>query len=481
MDGVSRCGGCVSVTQSDQMPQPRLSVIPSLIVLAALSLGGVRAGEEDFAIDRPHPRLLLTPRRHRLLRREHERKSPRWMQFEALMKGGSRMPEPGFAAALFYAASGEESYGRKAIRWALDDGDDPRQLAIVFDWCQDLLSDAERRRLIQRLRQAMGRRGSTDAIAAVRSRLFAAVALAGHIDGIEERELEWVVKDWWRGRIIPALRQGRNAIPRDQVYPLLEILHTVRDNLRIDLRMDDRRYFASFPLYLLLTYYPAIYPAPENSFHIPVIPTAGEPDLRVAALARAADLSLVALDPNALGTQFLQGWSTQDQFLMRGSFGIPYEFLWANPYQPGLSYYNAPLALHDESSGTVVVRSSWDGDAAWFWLRGDIMQTFEDGKIKPLNWDNFADPMVLGQTVVVPARDRQRFSVDTTDAVTYYLIGLKPGAKYDIEVDDEEMYEDTAGRGGILVMRFPAARKAGVRYRECPGVDFIVPLSRAFL
>ena len=39
-----------------------------------------------------------------------------------------------------------------------------------------------------------------------------------------------------------------------------------------------------------------------------------------------------------------------DHFLMRGPFGSPYEFLWANPYQPGLSYYHVPLVLHDPGS-----------------------------------------------------------------------------------------------------------------------------------
>ena len=34
--------------------------------------------------------------------------------------------------------------------------------------------------------------------------------------------------------------------------------------------------------------------------------------------------------------------------MLRGALGAPYEFLWANPYQPGLSFEHVPLVFHDE-------------------------------------------------------------------------------------------------------------------------------------
>jgi len=77
---------------------------------------------------------------------------------------------------------------------------------------------------------------------------------------------------------------------------------------------------------------------------------ASEPDLRRAALSRAAELSMVAYDSNAAGSQILQGWLMNDNFLLRGTFGAPYEFFWANPYQPGLSYYHAPCSCTTTSS-----------------------------------------------------------------------------------------------------------------------------------
>src|SRR5437870_9480202 len=63
--------------------------------------------EEEFRVYTEHPRLLLRPQRLRLLKRERERQSMRWKQFEALIAGGAAMPEPGFACALFHAVNGD--------------------------------------------------------------------------------------------------------------------------------------------------------------------------------------------------------------------------------------------------------------------------------------------------------------------------------------------------------------------------------------
>ena len=93
---------------------------------------------------------------------------------------------------------------------------------------------------------------------------------------------------------------------------------------------------------------------------------------------------MVAYDTNARENQFLQGWLMQDRFLLRGAFGVPYEFLWANPYQPGLSPFYMPLYAYDELSGRVFVRSSWEDDASWFGCFDGESQKFEQGRIQVL-------------------------------------------------------------------------------------------------
>src|SRR4051794_29475086 len=85
--------------------------------------------DEEFRVYNEHPRLFLTAQRLRLLKRERERDSPRWRQFEALAKGAAELPEPGFAEALFFSVTGDADQGRRAVDWALGTGSDLRQLA----------------------------------------------------------------------------------------------------------------------------------------------------------------------------------------------------------------------------------------------------------------------------------------------------------------------------------------------------------------
>src|SRR5205823_2286428 len=95
-------------------------------------------------------------------------------------------------------------------------------------------------------------------------------------------------------------------------------------------------------------------------------------------------LETVAYDTNAIPNQFLQGWLIQDRFMLRGVFGAPYEFLWANPYLPGLAYSHLPMELHDPRSGSLFLRSDWEEDADWFALHEGQAQLFRDGHITVL-------------------------------------------------------------------------------------------------
>ena len=138
------------------------------------------------------------------------------------------------------------------------------------------------------------------------------------------------------------------------------------------------QFFTDLPIVQLLSYYPATFPAGENDYRIPAAPHARRASRTCAARRFRArpNSSMVAFDSNAPGSQFLQGWLLNDHFLMRGTFGAPYEFLWANPYQPGLSYFQAPLVVHDSLLGRLFVRSSWDESAAWLGLFSGELQMF---------------------------------------------------------------------------------------------------------
>jgi hypothetical protein len=430
-------------------------------LLAALTLPPVLAStetsSEQYRVFTDAPRLFLRPQRLRLVRRERERQSIRWMQFNALVGGGAQMPEPGFAEALLFAASGDKTAARKAADWALHDGKDTRQLALVLDWCSTALSEDERKRLGARLVSGLASENGND-VGAVRDRVLAAIAVAGYDPAATERTLQSVVEHWWHERTVPGLRSGELSFSQAELYALFEIVHAIRDNLNIDLREDAQPYFKSLPLWYLASFYPAPYEAAANEFRIPSWTGSGEPDLRAAALARAGGLAMVASDTNAMETQYAQGFLTEDRFIMRGTFGAPYEFLWANPYQPGLAYSLLPLVFYDERRGALFARSSWDEDALWFGIVDREFQLFEDGRARVLRMGTTAAaprPLEIGDAEIVQWRVPLRVEAV---AEALFVVGGKPGAKYNVEIEDEEMEEFEADRAGTLRLDLPKDR-----------------------
>src|SRR5882724_9459830 len=148
-----------------------------LFIIIQVWPAGAQSQEESLRIYTEHPRLFLGTHRLKLLQKEKERRSLRWQQFELLMAGHAPMPEPGFAGALYYRIAGDQASGRAAVTWALGPGTDLRQLALVFDWCQDLLSPAQSRALAAKLAKGIEQAARDRSMSALRSRALAAVAL----------------------------------------------------------------------------------------------------------------------------------------------------------------------------------------------------------------------------------------------------------------------------------------------------------------
>jgi len=160
----------------------------------------------------------------------------------------------------------------------------------------------------------------------------------------------------------------------------------------------------------------------------------------------------------------LQGWLMNDRFLMRGTFGIPYEFLWANPYQPGLSYYHVPLVFHDEIFGRLYVRSNWEDSAQWLGYVDGQLQLFEDGKITMLNPEITRDPLDLDEAVVFFGKTTHRFRTPAKEVVDVFIVGLNPKHVYQVEIDGEEMREELSDPGGILYLKGLRGDN-GIRFR----------------
>jgi hypothetical protein len=446
---------------------PKLSAAAFLALAAAPSAGAQISTEDPVTVATEHPRLLLRPQRLRLLTREHERASARWQQFETLMAGGAPMPESAFANALYYRIKHDAAAGTQAVDWALGAGNDLRQLALVFDWCQDLLNPAQSQKLAAKIQKSMAATAADESVAATRSRVFAAIALFDHVPDAPQRELERTVRQWWLGKVVPAIQAGRSPVTRDDAYALFELLHALRDNTLLDLREAVPQYFKDFPIEHLLSYYPATFQGPDADYYIGAEPKVVEPDLKLAALSRVAEMAMVAYDLNSPEAQVLQGFLMHDHYMLRGPFGAPYEYLWANPYQPGLSYYLVPLVYHNAKSGTLFVRSSWDESATWFGQFTGVMQLFKDGGVAPVNLQHTPTSVSLKEAILwfAPAGDRITVKLDEEQAV--YILGLTPHRAYQVEIDDEEMLETEADAGGIVELtEVPHGLELGIRFRE---------------
>jgi hypothetical protein len=429
------------------------------------------ARPDSFRVYSESPRLFLRPQRLRLLRRERERRSLRWDQFETLWAGHAEFPEPGWTAALRYQIAQEREAGERALSWAAGSASDIRQIAIVADWCGPLATDAQRRAIFAKL-HAVANAPSPRNLDAARDKALAAIALSEQDQDTAERALTDVFEKFWTGTFLPAVRNARLRVTNAEACALYELLHAYRDNLSFDLRETFPEWFKPYPIFHVMAHYPPPFPGSENEYRIPAEKNIAQtgPDLKKASLSRAAELALVAFDANAPETQLVQGFVMNDRFLMRGTFGIAYEMLWANPYQPGLSYYHIPPAQHDEIGGQLFVRSSWDDDAAWVGFFDGQLQLFKEGSATRMDPNVTREPLDIEEATVFFARAANRFQVpqrpaDTMDDV--FIVGLEPRKAYHIEVDGREMYEDTADPGGILFL--PALTGgAGVRLGPAP-------------
>ena len=428
-----------------------------LILLATsfLPVFAQSAGDEPVTVSADHPRLFLRPQRLRLLRREKDRESMRWQQFAALVTGNAPMPEHGFALALYYQVSGDANAGKDAAAWALTPEADLRQMALIYDWCQEVMTPAQKTALARRMTQALAS-APPEGIAETRSRALAAIALFDEVPQVPQRELERIVHAWWKDRVA-------RGVPRDDAYALYELLHAVRDTTIIELRDCCRQFFKDFPIEHLMSYYPAEFEGPDTRYFIGAEPKITQPDLRLASLSRAAELALVAYDVNAAESQVIQGWLMHDKFILKSPFGAPYEFLWANPYLPGLSFFHVPLVYHNPENGHLFIRSSWEESASWFGDWDGTMQLFRDGKLTPIDPK---PPLSMEQAVVCFGQSGSKFRVklgEEEDAV--FVVGLSPKRAYEVEIDDQEMVEMVSDPGGILMLDVPKGKEVGIRFR----------------
>lgn len=362
------------------------------------------------------PRLLLTARRLRRLKLDRERNTARWSNFGHRVKAVPDSSQRGFELALYGIVAGDAPSCEGAIQWGLKHKSEYRQTALIADWCQAQISESDRVALLADPPAFQPDRPFTSA----RNVLFSQIARGeGSRDGAKE---QW-------SRLLPLIeRDPRVCLP--EAYALFEFLDAANTNFRVDLRQDDAQLFSNFPLLLLLSLHPKEVERPQWK-------------------QRMGGLMMVNLDPNLQASSFVQGWALEDPRMVLDGPGVAYEFLWANPYLPGLGYYNMSRWFYDPVSGLLLARQSWDANSCWV--------SIFHGKVDTLQCagDILNVPAKFGKLTLMPMKEKcAEISAQPGEAVI--LSQLHPGAKLAWEANGEK-YKTQADASGLALVSMSAA------------------------
>ncbi len=374
------------------------------IALTTVFFGGPAAAQESVK----EPRLLLTPQRLRRLQRDRKRQTARWLNFEKRVQTVADSPERGFELALYYAVTEDEAKGREAVEWVLAHPCEQRQVALVLDWAGQLISEGQNARL-RKPNCPVGTGGAGSLAVSLRNSLFISVAS----DNLDNQGLESANKK---------LLEHLTSHPTDPVglYASAEYLMTIRSIGHVDLRQDHGHFFSQLPKEFLLSLDPGQLEHPEWMSHM-------------------AALALVALDPNLENSQFLQGWAMEDRQSVRDGPGVAYEFLWADPYLPGIAYQNMDPWIYDPD-GRLFARASWDPDACWISVDGRRHNTQNCGQA-------VGRPMQFGTLTIVPPVSNCIAIQPRKSNETLIVWQLKPYQElvYDRDREKKRVQADAAG------------------------------------
>ena len=118
-----------------------------------------------------------------------------------------------------------------------------------------------------------------------------------------------------------------------------------------------------------------------------------------------------------------------------------------------------------DGPGALLVRDTWEEDANWFGLINGKAQLFRGGTRKDIK-EGVDGELQLGPALILFGANTRQFHLNNEEKETVFLIGLKPGGRYDVEVDGEEMQEHKADAGGVIGLQFPPSKEIGVRIKD---------------
>lgn len=296
------------------------------VLLAALLVSLFASTAANDTSSQP-PKLLLSAKLLRRLKRDRDRQTVRWTAFETRVKNVPDSSERGFELALYFAITGDDTSGKQATMWAAGHPCERRQRALIQDWVGPIPAAA------------------CATPASLRDQIFETVISGGDLESLVQTV---------RAKMIPQVAAGDLSSPTE-LYALAEIVTVLRASSGQDLRDAAPQFFRNLPIEFLLSLKPQEVQKPGWMTH-------------------SAALALVSVDPNLEASQFLQGWAMEDSQTVREGPGVAYELLWADPYLPGIAYQNLEPWLYDEDDGRLLARSDWTPNACWIAITKDTVR-----------------------------------------------------------------------------------------------------------
>lgn len=434
-----------------------------------LCLGDAAFGQAEFRVYEDHPRLFLERSRLQRLRKDVDRQSLRWRSLSDLIAAETAFAERPLVDALRFQVEGAETAGRAAVAWSqrlaergIGNAGDLRQAALVYDWCYDLFAASER----AELRDAMAAAVSTLlpraalGVGLIRAAILASIASAGDWDE-SEAALATLLGAHWKTEVAPSLRDGSIADDGQALIAALETGLVVRHNLESDPLQPGIDALRSLARCRLLSHYPLEIETDSGRLRWPSRFGANQQLAQEQApLDRIAEMLLVAYESNLPEFQFLQGWIRDERYLQTSQLVAPYEFLWVNPYLPGLTAQSSPLLAHDPIRGRIFGRSGWDPAATWLGYTDGRLELLADGELSTATSIGGLAPVYFPNAVVVPVAPPAKISLSwepsreqAPENAYIYLIGLQAGETYGLKIGGREARLVQASEGGIIVLQ----------------------------
>ena len=93
------------------------------------------------------------------------------------------------------------------------------------------------------------------------------------------------------------------------------------------------------------------------------------------------------------------------------------------------------------------------------------MQMFHNGRVNAIDPKRPPAPLDLDSAGVCFGQGGRQFHLNVKEGTKAFVVGLEPRHTYQVEVDDEEVYDAGTDAGGILELEVPKGRDVGLRIK----------------